>query len=105
MAAVDIVAHTSIDPEPFGRVIVEGLALARPVVATRGGGVGEIIDHGTTGLLYPPGDSAALAEALRSLITEPALAARLGADGRRAVMARFSIERSVQDLEGVFAGL
>ncbi len=105
MAAVDIVAHTSIDPEPFGRVIVEGLALARPVVATRGGGVGEIIDHETTGLLYPPGDSAALAEALRSLITEPALAARLGADGRRAVMARFSIERSVQDLEGVFAGL
>lgn len=105
MAAVDIVAHTSIDPEPFGRVIVEGLALGRPVVATRGGGVGEIIDHGTTGLLYPPGDSAALAEALRSLITEPALAARLGADGRRAVMARFSIERSVQDLEGVFAGL
>jgi glycosyltransferase involved in cell wall biosynthesis len=105
MAAVDIVAHTSIDPEPFGRVIVEGMALGRPVVATRGGGVGEIIDHGRTGLLYPPGDSAALAEALRSLLSDAAMASRLAADGRSTVTARFSIERSVQDLDRVFDGL
>ncbi|MWV22166.1 glycosyltransferase family 4 protein [Methylobacterium sp. 2A] len=105
MAAVDIVAHTSIDPEPFGRVIVEGLALGRPVVATRGGGVGEIIDHGTNGLLYPPGDSAALAEALRSLMSDHTLASRLAAEGRSTVIARFSIQRSVQDLDRVFEDL
>lgn len=102
MAAVDIIAHTSIDPEPFGRVIVEGMALGRPVVATQGGGVGEIIDSLKTGILYPPGDSTALAEALRSLMRDPALASRLAAEGRSTVAARFSIEQSVQDLSRVF---
>lgn len=105
MAAVDIVAHTSTDPEPFGRVIVEGMALGRPVVATEGGGVGEIIESGKTGLLYPPGDSAALAEALRSMLDDPALTARLAAEGRRTVAARFSITRSVDDLDRVFGGV
>ena len=105
MAAVDIVAHTSIDPEPFGRVIVEGMALGRHVIATRGGGVREINDHGTTGLLNPPGDSVALAEALRSLLNDRAMASRLAADGRSTVATRFSIERSVQDLDRVFSGL
>lgn len=105
MAAVDIVAHTSTEPEPFGRVIVEGMAERRPVVATRGGGVGEIIDHMENGILYRPGDSAALADALRALIRDPALATRLADEGYRKVTARFSIQRSVQDLNRVFDGV
>lgn len=103
MSAVDIVAHTSIEPEPFGRVVVEGMAQRRPVVATRGGGVGEIIDHTENGLLYKPGDSAALAKALRSIIDDPALASRMADEGHRKVTSHFSIQRSFDDLDRVFA--
>lgn len=105
MAAVDIVVHTSTEPEPFGRVIVEGMAERRPVIATQGGGVGEIIDHMENGILYRPGDSAALADALRAILRDPALATRLADEGYRKVTARFSIQRSVQDLNRVFDGV
>ena len=54
MKAVDIVVHTSIAPEPFGRVIVEGMLARKPVIATRAGGALEIIDEGVTGLLVTP---------------------------------------------------
>ncbi|MCJ2133756.1 glycosyltransferase family 4 protein [Methylobacterium sp. J-026] len=105
MATVDIVAHTSTEPEPFGRVIVEGMAQRRPVIATRGGGVGEIIDHPTNGILCEAGDSVALAEAMRAIITDDAMASRLAEAGYQKVTARFSIERSVRDLKDVFDGL
>ena len=105
MAIVDIVAHTSTEPEPFGRVIVEGMAQRRPVIATRGGGVGEIIDHPTSGILYEPGDSMALADAMHAIITDDAMASRLAEEGYRKVIARFSIERSVRDLKAVFEQL
>ncbi|MEX3977265.1 glycosyltransferase family 4 protein, partial [Paraburkholderia caribensis] len=56
MCAADVVAHTSITPEPFGRVIVEGMLARRPVVAARAGGVVEIIDDGVNGVMCSPGD-------------------------------------------------
>ena len=105
MAIVDIVAHTSTEPEPFGRVIVEGMAQRRPVIATRGGGVGEIIDHPNNGILCEPGDCVALAEALHAIVTDGAMASRLAEAGYRTVTARFSIDRSVQDLNDVFEKL
>jgi glycosyltransferase involved in cell wall biosynthesis len=67
MHAVDVVAHTSTAPEPFGRVIVEGLLAGRPVIATRAGGASEIINHEKTGYLVPPGDAQILADVLRTL--------------------------------------
>ena len=68
MAACDIIAHTSVAPEPFGRVIVEGMLAERPVVATCAGGAREIIEDGRTGHLVPPGDAVALASVLQDLI-------------------------------------
>jgi glycosyltransferase involved in cell wall biosynthesis len=67
MRAVDVVAHTSTAPEPFGRVIVEGLLAGRPVIATRAGGASEILNHEETGYLVPPGDAQILADVLRTL--------------------------------------
>jgi glycosyltransferase involved in cell wall biosynthesis len=69
MKAVDIVVHTSTAPEPFGRVIVEGLLAGRPVIATQAGGASEILNHGETGYLVPPGDARVLADVLRTLRT------------------------------------
>src|SRR5579875_3587030 len=77
LAQLDILVHASTLPEPFGQVVLEGMAAGLPVVASRGGGPAEIITDGVDGLLYPPGDVAALADALRRLAADPALRARL----------------------------
>ncbi|WP_431913214.1 glycosyltransferase family 4 protein [Micromonospora carbonacea] len=66
--SIDILVHTSLGPEPLGQTVLQGLARARPVVATEGGGPGEWIRSGANGMLVPPGDPAALASVLRSLV-------------------------------------
>jgi glycosyltransferase involved in cell wall biosynthesis len=91
MQAVDVVVHTSISPEPFGRVVVEGMLARRPVVATAMGGVLEIIDDGIDGVLVPPGDPAALAAAIRALAADPARAQRLAATGYEKARKRFAL--------------
>lgn len=101
MKGVDIVAHTSIAPEPFGRVVVEGMLAGRPVIATRAGGVVEIIDDGTTGLLTEPGNIDDLAQAIRRLIASPDYAAQIAAAGARAAKNRFSIETLVSQVNAI----
>jgi glycosyltransferase involved in cell wall biosynthesis len=88
----DVVAHTSVAAEPFGRVIVEGMLARRPVVATRGGGALEIIDDGETGLLVTPGDPVALADTLRSVLERPEQAATMACRGQQAALDRFSLK-------------
>ncbi len=82
LESLDVLVHTSVTPEPFGQVIVEGMAAGVPVVAAGAGGPREIIEDGRTGLLYEPGDSTALAEVLRSLAADATLRERLAAAGR-----------------------
>jgi glycosyltransferase involved in cell wall biosynthesis len=101
MASMDVVAHTSIVAEPFGRVVVEAMMCGRPVVATRGGGVTEIIRDGETGLLVPPGDASALAAALGTILSDPALAQRLGQSGRDDVSDRFSLEETCRSVSAL----
>jgi glycosyltransferase involved in cell wall biosynthesis len=83
MRALDVLVHASITPEPFGQVVIEGMSAQLPVVASRGGGPEEIITHGVDGLLYSPGDVAALAQILAQLEAEPQLRAQLGGAGER----------------------
>jgi glycosyltransferase involved in cell wall biosynthesis len=90
-AAADVVAHTSILPEPFGRVIIEAMAAGRPVVASAAGGPREIVLDGVTGLLAPPSDSAALAAALRRLLAGADFRLALGAAARRRAEAEYSL--------------
>jgi glycosyltransferase involved in cell wall biosynthesis len=75
---VDTMIHASVIPEPFGQVVVEGMAARLAVVAADAGGPAEIITHEVDGLLYPPGDVAALAVLLRRLADDPTLRFRLG---------------------------
>lgn len=82
LARMDVLVHCSTTPEPFGQVVVQGMAAGLPVVAADAGGPAEIIDDGRTGLLTPPGDVAALAAALRRLHEDPALRRQLGDAGR-----------------------
>ena len=92
MAAGDVVVLPSPD-EPFGLVLVEAMALGRPVVACRHGGPVEIVVDGQTGLLVPPNDPAAMGEAIRRLLDDPVLRQRLGEAGRRRFEERFTASR------------
>lgn len=93
MAACTIVAHTSTAAEPFGRVVAEGLLAERPVVATHAGGVPEIIRPHHSGLLVPPGDAKALANACQSLLDAPDWAATLARTGAADVRTRYGLDR------------
>ncbi|HXA93977.1 MAG TPA: glycogen synthase [Candidatus Dormibacteraeota bacterium] len=79
--------------EPFGLINLEAMACGTPVVASRVGGIPEVVVDGETGLLVEPGDVTALAQALGRILTDPALAARMGQAGRRRVEAYFSWDR------------
>ena len=79
--ALDVVVHTSMRPEPFGRVILEGMLLGKPVVASAAGGVPELIRDGDTGFLTTPGRRRRLAERLIPLLQDADLAAAGGAAG------------------------
>jgi glycosyltransferase involved in cell wall biosynthesis len=83
LAELDVLAHCSIAPEPFGQVVLEGMAAGLPVVATDAGGPAELIANEVDGLLVPPNDADALAAALERLARDPALRARLGAAARQ----------------------
>jgi glycosyltransferase involved in cell wall biosynthesis len=85
LGEVDVLVHASTIPEPFGQVVLEGLAAGVPVVATRQGGPGEILTDHVDGLLYDAGDVAHLAVLLRELQASPDLRARLAENGRARV--------------------
>jgi glycosyltransferase involved in cell wall biosynthesis len=105
IAQLDIVVHASTTGEPFGQVIIEAMAASKPVVATNGGGVPEIVLDGQTGLLVPMGDPAAMANAIRWMIDNPNSAAEMGWKGRRRVEENFTIEKTVTRVEAVLSGL
>lgn len=102
---LDILVHASITDEPFGQVIIEGMAAGKPVIATGGGGVPEIITHGQNGLLTPMGDPDALADAVLFLIHNPDVARRLGLCGHQHVRQAFLASNGARKVEDVYERL
>lgn len=90
--------------EPLGMAQIEALALGRPVLASRTGGIPETIDDGRTGRLLPPGDVAAWAEGIVQALGDPPALRRLAEAGRADVRERFSLRRNLEALEHL-AGL
>jgi len=105
LRTIDIVVHASITGEPFGQVIIEGMAAGKPVIATRGGGVPEIITHGENGLLTPMGDFDALADALLYLLQNPDVARRIGLAGHEHVRQNFRASCGARKVEDVYERL
>jgi glycosyltransferase involved in cell wall biosynthesis len=91
----------SICLESFGIVILEAMAMGRPVVASRIGGIPDIVVDGETGLLVPPGDALALRQALQSLLDDPARRERMGALAKERV-AQFQSRTVVPRIEQVY---
>jgi glycosyltransferase involved in cell wall biosynthesis len=104
MHAIDVFAMPSIW-EGFGLVLLEAMAAARPIVASRVATIPEVVIDGETGLLVPPGDPLALADALSQLADQPALARRLGEAGRERLRVHFSLEKMVGDTELLYRDL
>ncbi len=101
-SAMDVVVHTSIDPEPFGIVILEAMALGKPVVATAHGGPLDIITHGVDGLLTKPGDADQLAAELCGLLADPARRATMGAAGRNTLANRFTAKTNATRVQEIY---
>ncbi|MCE9635481.1 MAG: glycosyltransferase [Planctomycetes bacterium] len=89
--------------EGLGLALVEAAQRGRPVVATCVGGVPEVVEDGVTGLLVPPGDAKALAEAILRVLDDPEFARRMGAAARARALGRFSVERCLAQHEAVYA--
>lgn len=102
LAAADVVVHSSVQPEPFGLVVAESMMQSRPVVAFHQGGPAEIILDGRTGSLVPPGDVAAMAEAVVTLLRAPALRAAWGAAARARALEKFTVAQMVRRLESAY---
>jgi len=87
----DVVVNPSIEPEGFGRVVIEAQSMARITIGTDHGGAAETIEHGVTGMRVKPGDAAALAAALDAALAMPhAARAAMGAAARASVQARYT---------------
>jgi glycosyltransferase involved in cell wall biosynthesis len=91
-----------VTPEPFGQVAVLALASGRPLVATAGGGILEIVQDGQSGLLVPMNDAPAMAAAIGRLLAEPQLAEKLSNQGRQRAAEMFSIQRTAGQMMDLY---
>ena len=102
IAALDVVAVPSTWHEPCSAVVQQAMALSKPVIGSRMGGTPEMVVEEGTGLLVPASDPAALALALASLISDPALRARLGTAGRARVEELFTLTHMTDQVERLY---
>jgi glycosyltransferase involved in cell wall biosynthesis len=103
MAEVDLVAHTSTAPEPFGRVLVEAMLARKPLIAAAAGGAAEIVSHGHDGVLVPPGNPALLATAILELLENPSATVSILNEGYKTATTQFSLERYLADIDTVIS--
>lgn len=103
--SLDIVVHASIQPEPFGRTIVEAMACSKPVLVSRAGGAVELFTDDRDAIGFPPGDSDALAASLRCLVNEPERMRRIGERARQTAVERFSRPRLGREIAAFYRRL
>ncbi len=100
--ALEIQVHASISPEPFGRVLLEGMALSKPLIASNGGAVPEIVVDGVTGLLVEPGNAEALAASLTKLLLRPELGTAMGQAGHQRLIEAFSVRNNIDQTQALY---
>lgn len=102
MNVMDVVIHSSIDPEPFGIVNLEAMALKKPVVSTNIGAPPEVIVDGKTGLLVTPRDPEELATAVIDLLSDRNMRSRMGKAGYERLCEKFTLSINVQQTEALY---
>jgi glycosyltransferase involved in cell wall biosynthesis len=95
----DVLVVPSIWPEPFARVLLEGMISGLVVVATPTGGTPEIVLDGENGLLFTPGDPGDLAQKIARLVDDPESRRKLAEAGKRTIMERFAVTKMMDEFE------
>jgi glycosyltransferase involved in cell wall biosynthesis len=103
ISALDVLVLPSAQPEPFGGVVIEAMALGKPVVATSIGGSIEQVVDGSTGFLVPPANPMELAGAIRKLLADSSLRARMGAAGRQRFLDLFEFDMFYRNILNVYS--
>jgi glycosyltransferase involved in cell wall biosynthesis len=104
-AAMDVVVHASIEPEPFGMVVIEAMAASKPVIATNAGGPSEIINSGVDGILVPPGDIKAMTAAILELVNDSTKRERMGRSGHMKVRTQYTYQNTSSKIEKIYQDL
>lgn len=102
LSLLDIMIHASIEPEPFGMVLLEGMAMGKPIIATNAGGPTEIVVNGETGILIPVNDHAKMAEAMIYFLSNKDEGKKMGEKGRQRLIEMFSIKKMVDEIESLY---
>jgi glycosyltransferase involved in cell wall biosynthesis len=103
IAAMDVFVLPSLESyEAFGRVVIEAMAMLKPVVATRSGGVPEIVEDGVIGILISPGDAEAMSEAIVTLLKDEEKAKQMGLEGRQKAERFYSIKTHIERIENLY---
>jgi len=106
LGALDLLTIPSLRFESVPKILVEGMAMGRVIVASRVGDIPELLEEGRTGRLVPPGDAAALAAAIVGSLTDPAAAAEMGSAAKRAVTRkRLHLNSTAETLCGLYTDL
>ena len=99
---LDVVVSASTSPEPLGTVVIEAMAMGRPLIGPRHGGAAEMMEHLKTGLLFTPNDALALACEIERLFIDPALALQLGHDARVHALNTFAIAHHTEQIQTLY---
>jgi glycosyltransferase involved in cell wall biosynthesis len=102
---LDVVLSASIQPEPLGTVVIEAMAMGRPIIAPNHGGAAEMIRHDETGLLFDPGDIQSLANAIEKLCCSKSLRVKLGENARSVALKSFAVEDHVRHIQNIYQQL
>ena len=102
LGALDIMLHTSIRPEPFGRVLIEAMSLQTPIVGAAAGAVPEIIDNGTSGYTFQPGDASDLSEKVIQMLDDSERSARMAGIGYHRLLKYFHIKSNVKLTQSLY---
>jgi len=105
LSVADVSVLASVEPEGLGRVIIESMAMAKPVVTTSFGGQAEIVENRVNGIIVPPREENALAQAIIELLDNEELANRLGQEGLKKVKKLFNLDVCILEIEKIFESL
>jgi glycosyltransferase involved in cell wall biosynthesis len=104
LGIMDMVVMPSLR-ESFGLVAIEAMAMEVPVIASRIGGLEEVVEHERTGVLVAPGDAVVLADHIQQLKGDPGMRKKMGKAGRQRVEARFGLDSTIRRTEDLYLDL
>ncbi|MBU2571530.1 MAG: glycosyltransferase family 4 protein [Gammaproteobacteria bacterium] len=99
---LDVIVSASTSPEPLGTVVIEALAMGRPLIGPNHGGAAEMMEHDKTGLLFTPKDAASLAEQIERYYKDSELRTALGKNARQHALKTFDVETHAEKVQAVY---